>query len=872
MQGSTFGHYRILEQLGSGGMGVVYRAEDVRLGRHVALKFLPDHLSSEDALERFRREARTASSLNHPNICIVHDIGGEAGKSFIVMELLEGQTLRERLARGAVPWTQAVDYGRQIADALSAAHERGIVHRDLKPANIFVTTRGQLKVLDFGLAKLRSERVETVTAVETAFQTTSGTTLGTVAYMSPEQARGEEVDSRSDVYSFGVVIYEMLTGRVPFTGATHALIFDGILHGTPESIRNIEPGVPAELERMVMKALEKDRRMRYQTAADLGADLTRLKRDSESGVAVASPAVARPGRKLGVLAAAALVTIAVIAAGVVFWTSRRPAPITSRQGPLVEKQITANPPGREVSTASISRDGRMVAFSDPRGIALYLRETGETRVLSDTAGLDVQGWLSDSRLLAARNTPTGQEWWAVSMLGGKQRAEFSITAPDAGSAIGIDRELRQMWASTRGGSRRTIFDGRKSNEFVVGIAYLHNGRLALMIRANPAGRLVFESVKPESGRREVVMEFSDRGRQVTGGAAVERGGRVVYAQQDGVGRRAFSLWSITVDEATGRRTGEPERITTWNDVVVYNLSVSVDGKTLALLRSDDQGDVAIGDLVSSGRLAGPPRRLSLDDRNDFPTAWADDNTVLFVSNRLGTNDIYRQSVDGDSAELLVGGPEPQSGARRTPDKKTFLFNSLLEDGRQVIRRLSLSGGVPEDVARPENLVFYHCGERARCIIVEREDDKNVVYDLDPVKGKGAKLVELHWTERDPVVSPDGTQLAYLSFDSPVASASRLKVLTIADRSVTTLDLPGLPSLSSLDWAPDGEGFYATHQVRADSLAGGATLYYIPRKGKPVAVYSATEAAPVWAVPSHDGKRLAFHTRTHKRNVWTLENF
>ena len=872
MQGRTFGHYRILEELGSGGMGVVYRAEDVRLGRHVALKFLPDHLSGEDALERFRREARTASALNHPNICIVHDIGSEDGRSFIVMELLEGQTLRERLARGAVPWTEAIDYGRQIADALEAAHERGIVHRDLKPANIFVTARGQVKVLDFGLAKLRSERVATVSAVETAFQTTSGTTLGTVAYMSPEQARGEEVDVRSDIYSFGVVLYEMLTGRVPFCGATHALIFDGILHATPEPVRKIEPGVPPELERIVMKALEKDRRMRHQTAADLGADLTRLKRDSESGVSVAAPAKGRPRRTVAKLAAVALVAVAAVAAAIVFWNSRRPTPAATRQGPVLEKQITANPPGREVSSASVSRDGRMVAFSDPRGIALYLRETGETRVLPDTVGLDVQGWLSDSRLLVARNRPAGLEWWEVSLLGGKKPADFSIIAPDGSSAIGIDSQLRLMWASMRGGSRRTIFDGRQSNEYVVGITYLHKGRLALMIRANTTGRLVFESVEPASGRREVVMEFNQRARTVTGGAAVENGGRVLYAQQDAASRSSFSLWSISVDEATGLRTGEPERITTWSDVVVYNLSISSDGKTLALLRSDDQGDVAIGDLASNGKLAAPPRRLSLDDRNDFPTAWADDTSVLFVSNRLGTNDIYRQSIDSDSAELLVGGPEIQSGARRTPDGKTFLFSSLLEDGQQILRRLPLSGGVPEDVVRPKNMQFYHCGERARCILVEREDDKNVVYELDPVKGKGAKLAELHWTERDPVVSPDGTQLAYLSFESPVASAARLKILTIADQSIATLDLPGLPSLSSLDWAPDGEGFYATHQLRADSPSGGATLYYIPRQGKPIPVYNATEAAPVWAVPSHDGKRLAIHTRTHKRNVWTLENF
>jgi Tol biopolymer transport system component len=262
----------------------------------------------------------------------------------------------------------------------------------------------------------------------------------------------------------------------------------------------------------------------------------------------------------------------------------------------------------------------------------------------------------------------------------------------------------------------------------------------------------------------------------------------------------------------------------------------------------------------------------LDDRNDFPTTWADNATVVFTSDRLGTSDIYRQSIDSEAAEMLVGGPGRQTGARRTPDGTGILFVSTIEAGPElVVRRVPLGGGVPVDVVKCRNYEFLHCSQ-SRCILVEREGDAQIVYELDPVKGRGKKLAELHWTDTDPVISPDGRQIAYRSYSNPVADASQLKVMTLEDAGVVTLDLPGLPSVSSLDWAPDGKGFYFVHAQRPDSPAAGTTLYYVPLRGKPVPIYSASEAAPQWAIPSPDGRRLAIHTRTHKRNVWTLEGF
>jgi serine/threonine protein kinase/DNA-binding winged helix-turn-helix (wHTH) protein/Tol biopolymer transport system component len=845
MIGQTVSHYRVLGVVGKGGMGVVYRAEDIRLGRQVALKFLPEELTdSPRARERFDREARAASTLNHSNICTIYEVEEHEGKPFIVMELLEGQTLRDRLAArmpsepggvgtgqaparptqgAALPIDELLNLAIQVTDGLDAAHQKGIIHRDIKPANIFITTGGQAKILDFGLAKLtvavydvydrrnadgarRAPPQDTPTeSMDTGHLTRPDAMMGTAAYMSPEQIRCEKLDARTDLFSFGLVLYEMAARRQAFYGATTSVVHQAILNEAPIPLSALSPRLPPKLIEIVDKAIEKERDLRYHSAGDLAADLKRLKRESDSGRggpvrAVgerASPGMLteraqgpvlgeakdahhterEPGARLW-HRVAAILAVLVLGAGGAFYLWRR----STAKSELVQRQLTSNSSELAVQASAISPDGKYLAYSDDTGIHLTVIDTAETHTLPTPPASTISrlAWFPEgNKLLAsAEDVESGApSLWTVSILGGAPQ-KFRDDATDGNvlldgtGVVFVNGEGKQIWQMGVGGEEaRRLITAREGEIFKTPL--LSNGRLwYVTLKPVPHGDGIDWAVESRdlkgSGPATLVSGLDE-----TSACLFLTNGHLIYSRFDRPDLyQGGSLWEVDADLRTGLARAGPRKVAGWPDFEVSGLSSTRDGRRLALVKQEtNQYSVYVGDVQRTGTAIANPRRLTLSKGINHAYDWTPDSkSILFDSNRNGRWDIFRQALDQRTAEELVASPGGSMRPATAPDGRSVLYltNSLPVQ----IMRVSLAGGPPQPIGGSER---YHGAGEIRCartvsfcVVSVWDPKQTVLYALDPAEGKGRELLRIgpapNPDDDEPPwdLSPDGSSLAFIA--------------------------------------------------------------------------------------------------------------
>jgi eukaryotic-like serine/threonine-protein kinase len=919
--GKRISHYRVLELLGGGGMGVVYKAEDIKLGRRVALKFLPEELAGDEAaMRRFEREARSASALNHPNICTIHAVEEHDGELFIAMELLEGRTLRDMIAYPETPTSPGqgmplplkalLETAVQIAKGLEAAHQKGIIHRDIKPANIFVTNHGQVKVLDFGLAKLHEfESVEIPSPAPSdegpksdwnplLTLTRTGVTIGTAAYMSPEQVRGEELDARTDLFSFGLVLYEMATSQRAFVGDTAPILHHAILNETPAPVRDLNPQFPAKLEAIVNKAIEKDREARYQTAAEMRADLEALQLGKEHS-----------GSRWWVFGAVAIVTLSAAAAS--FWLARHQQQSFPPPPDLKLWQLTANSSENFVQDGRISPNGKYLAYVDLKGIHVKTIDADEARTLAQPEALKNQkvewafgAWFPDSaRFLLNAHPAAEAEYlseleadedlsvWEFPLRGGtphilRTKAWADSISPD-GSLISFRAHRsrsgsREVWVmDSSGGHPHKVFE----NDAVGGLGWSPGSGRAWYLRSNgPELRdadfkwLSFhwekDHIAVDSSATDITPPF---GMYKTLDASVLPDGRFIYSVRDAgsIGSETCNFWTAQRDPQTDKPIGKPRQLTHWTGFCMSDISFSEDGKRLAFKAWSGHPALYVADLHAGGIGITNERHFTGSESSEVWADWTTDSkSLIFLSNRSGRPAIYKQALDSDSPELLV---RPQNGLEVccvSTDGQWLIYRihegpAQPSSSPEEIMRVPVAGGPSEEVFQVKRLNWWGCAQATSnlCAVAESTEDRKqaIITAFDPINGRGSELARI-------AIEPNRDWALALSRDAKRFAVIRgpgnpLEIRSLKGEVLQEIKIPEWRSAGPIEWAANGKGLFVPSLT-----LDGASLLYVRLRGEVHVIRENRGGNYSPGLPSPDGRHIATVGTEKKSNMWMMENF